>query len=40
MPTAKKPAGKAGKGSAGKKPAKSDKTMTVAAEGPHKPKSK
>lgn len=36
MPTGKKPAGKAGKGPA-KKPAKSDKTMAVAAD---KPKSK
>lgn len=37
MPTAKKPAAKAGKGAAGKKPAKSDKPMAVAAD---KPKSK
>jgi hypothetical protein len=37
MPTGKKPAAKAAKGSAGKKPAKTAKPMTVAAD---KPKSK
>lgn len=37
MPTGKKPAAKAGKVSAGKKPAKADKPMAVAAD---KPKSK
>jgi hypothetical protein len=42
MPTGKKPAAKAGKGSAGKKPAKSARTVAASdlAQAPHKPKSK
>lgn len=40
MPTGKKPAAKAGKGSTARKPAKSDKPVVVAAPAPHKPKSK